>query len=154
MQTHEFTLFADYFQFYVQDEHAVGNLADSWTEEAVDRLLAVAPGVIGVGTVRNMDVRVSIEILKSTPPLDLGSWDHMVECSLVARGSRLVVAGCTDYFPEAARIPVTPATYRVRVSYGALASLSEDGLNGDDHYKLQLWPAPAIEPHVLKQRVA
>jgi hypothetical protein len=35
-----------------------------------------------------------------------------------------------------------------------LDTLSEDGLEGGDRYHLQLWPAPAIEPAVLKQRVA
>jgi hypothetical protein len=55
-QRFEFKLFADYFQFYLQDERAGGDLSESWTQEAVDRLLATAPGTIGVGTVRNMDV--------------------------------------------------------------------------------------------------
>jgi hypothetical protein len=46
----EYKLVADYHQFYLQDESAMGNLSDSWTQEAVDRLLALAPGTIGVGT--------------------------------------------------------------------------------------------------------
>ena len=57
---HEFTLFADYFQFYLQDEAASGDLSEAWTVDAVDRLLAVSPGVIGIGTVRNMDVPVEV----------------------------------------------------------------------------------------------
>jgi len=63
-----------------------------------------------------------------------------------------VIAGCTDYFPDAMRIPVPPAVYRVRVSYGGLDTLSDDGLEGDDHYRLQLWPATSIAISVLKQR--
>lgn len=31
----KFKLFADYFQFYIQDEDADGNLSDSWNDEAV-----------------------------------------------------------------------------------------------------------------------
>jgi len=58
MRRFEYTLFADYFQFYLQDESAGGDLSNSWTQEAVDRLLAVAPGTLGVGTVRNMNVPV------------------------------------------------------------------------------------------------
>lgn len=153
MSSNHFTLFADYFQFYLQDESADGNLSDSWNEEAVTRLLAVAPGTVGVGTVRNMDVPVSIEVLDSAPPLELEQWDHVVECTILVQGSRIVVAGCTDYFPDAARIQVAPGTYRVRVGYEGLASISEDGLSGNDSYKLQLWQAAEIEPTVLKQRV-
>ena len=149
----KFKLFADYFQFYIQDENADGNLSDSWNDEAVGRLLAVAPGVVGVGTVRNMDVPVSVEVLDSEAGADFDQWDHVVECTLEVSSTRLVIAGCTDYFPDAARISVSPGTYR-RACYADLNSLSEDGLEGNDRYHLQLWPAPAIEPRVLKQRAA
>jgi hypothetical protein len=147
-------LFADYFQFYPQDESAEGDLSDSWTDEATDRLLAVAPGTVGVGTVRNMEVPVRVDVLEGEPPLDAEEWDHMTECSIQIDSGRLVVAGCTDYFPEATRIPLAPGTYAVRVSYGGLASLSADGLDGDDHYRVQLWPGGATAARVLKQRAA
>lgn len=145
-------LFADYFQFYLQDESAEGDLSDYWTEEATERLLAVAPGTVGVGTVRNMVVPVSVDVLESEPPLDAAEWDHMTECSIQIDSGQLVVAGCTDYFPEATRIPLAPGTYAVRVSCGGLASLSADALDGDDHYRVQLWPGIATEAKVLKQR--
>jgi hypothetical protein len=54
---------------------------------------------------------------------------------------RLVVAGCTDYFPDAARIDVPPGSYRARIYSGNLNSLSDDGLDGDDHYRVALWNA-------------
>jgi hypothetical protein len=67
MSSYRYILFADYFQFYLQDEKVDGNLSDAWTEQAVQDLLAIAPGTIGVGTVRNMDVPVEVELLQSTP---------------------------------------------------------------------------------------
>jgi len=152
MAMYDYRLFADYFQFYLQDESGEGNLSDAWTEQAVDRLLAVAPGTVGVGTVRNMEVSVTLEILGSEPDLHPAQWDHIVECPLVVSSPKIVIAGCTDYFPDAQRIPVEPGTYRVRVCYAGLDTLSEDGLDGDDRYQLQLWPAPSTEPVVLKQR--
>ena len=152
MTTTRLDLFADYFQFYLQDESAEGDLSDSWTEEATNRLLAVALGTIGVGTVRNMDVPVTVEVLEVEPPLDLLEWDHMTECSIQINSGSLVVAGCTDYFPEAMRISVTPGTYAARISYGALESLSVDGLDGNDHYRVQIWPGIATSPKVIKQR--
>ena len=148
----EFSIFADYFQFYIQDEAADGDLSDAWSDEAVDRLFAVGPGVVGIGTVRNMDVPVTVEILDAEKAIDLAEWDHVVECTLATESTNLVNAGCTDYFPDAARIPVAPGTYRLRACYAGLATLSDDGLEGNDRYHLQLWPAPAIEPAVLKQR--
>jgi hypothetical protein len=152
MPHYDLELFADYFQFYVQDEPANGDLSGAWSNEAVARLLAVAPGVVGVGTVRNMDVPVTIEIHSVEPLADLEASDHVVECSLLVKSGRIVAAGCTDYFPEAKRIDLPSGTYRVRVSYSGLGSLSADGLEGNDRYRLQLWQAPEVEPSVLKQR--
>jgi hypothetical protein len=129
----EFNLFADYFQFYIQDESADGDLSDAWSDEAVEQLFAVRPGVVGIGTVRNMDVPVTVEVLETEKAVDLSEWDHVV---------------------DAARIPVAPGTYRLRACYAGLDTLSDGGLEGSDRYHLQLWPAPAIEPVVLKQRAA
>jgi hypothetical protein len=71
-----FDLLADYFQLYLQDEGATGDLSNSWGPEAVERLLAMAPGMIGVGTVRNMTVPVEMEIAGQEPPPDFEGWDR------------------------------------------------------------------------------
>jgi len=152
-QRFEFKIFADYFQFYLQDERASRDLSESWTQEAVDRLLATAPGTIGVGTVRNMDVPVVVEIAEKPPDDDLMAWDQVNECSIDAPSGRLVVAGCSDYFPDAARIELSAGTYRARIYYGNLTSLSGNGLEGRDHYRLTLWQAPDEPLKVLKQRI-
>ena len=59
MKSFELSLFADYFQFYIQDEAVTGDLSKAWNEETTSRLLAMAPGTIGIGT----DVPVTVEIL-------------------------------------------------------------------------------------------
>lgn len=151
MQSHQLQIFADYHQFYLQDEAADGDLSDAWNQDAVRRMLAVSSGVVGIGTVRNMDVPVTIEFLESEPPADLSGFDHVAECSLAVRRGPLVVAGCTDFFPDAARFDLTPGTYKVRLSASGLDTLSADGLDGQDHYLVQLWQAPFAEPAVLKQ---
>lgn len=149
-QSH-YDLFADYFQFYLQDEQAAGNLANSWTRAAVDRKLALAPGTIGVGTARNMTVPVEVEVADTGPlDTDWARWDQVNECSIHVPTGRLVIAGCTDYFPTAARLVVAPGWYRARIYYGGLNTLSKDGLDGDDHYKIFLWAAPEAELRILK----
>jgi hypothetical protein len=152
MQSYEYSVFADHFQFYIQDEAATGDLSESWNVETVARLLAIAPGAIGIRTVRNMDVLVAVEIHDQEPVDDFSEWDHVVEATLSVTSGRIVVAGCSDYFPDARRIKVSRGTYRVRVSYGALDSLAPDGLSGDDHYRVQLWSAAPIAVRILKQR--
>lgn len=148
----EFKLFADYFQFYLRDESVEGDLSESWSQEAVGRLLAIAPGTIGVGTVRNMNVPVVVEIAEGTPEDDASEWDQINEVDLEVSSGRVVIAGCTDYFPDAARLELSPGTYRARVYYGKLNTLSADGMDGEDHYRIVLWSAPPGPPMVIKQR--
>jgi hypothetical protein len=152
MSRHELTLFADYYQFYIQDETADGNLSDAWTDDAMKRFLAVARGTVGIGTVRNVDVPVTISILEREPAFDPEKFDQVVECSIAVESGSIVAAGCTDYFPDAVRIKVPPGPYRVRVSFEGLRSVSPDGLDGNDQYHLQLWPAPMGPVDILKQR--
>ncbi|WP_240674437.1 hypothetical protein [Burkholderia stabilis] len=155
MRTHQLELFADYFQFYLQDEIADGDLSVAWDDAAVERMLAVTEDqdVIGLGTVRNMHVPVTLEFLSDAPVNDLANFDHVVEGTLIINVGPLVVAGCMDYFPDAARFELEPGTYRVRLSGSGLGTLSEDGLEGQDHYLVQLWPAVPVEPTVLKQHL-
>jgi tetratricopeptide (TPR) repeat protein len=149
----QFELFADYLQFYLQDEQSQGNLSNSWTKKAVSDMLAVAPGVVGVGTVRNMNVPVEVEVLDSQPNDDFDEWHHVTEASLEVPSRHIIIAGCTDYLPDAACITVQPGTYKVRIYYGALDSVDEElGLDGDDHYRVVLWlDAGKVEPKVLKR---
>lgn len=73
-----------------------------------------------------------------------------VRPSIEVQSGRIVIAGCTDYFPEAKRLEVRPGTYRARIYYGDLDTLSQDGLAGNDHYRVVLWPSPPDNITVLK----
>lgn len=135
-------LFADYFQFYIQDEQVEGDLSDQWTEHAVKILLATTEGTIGIGTVRNMMVPVSIKICTTEPALlpdEQNIFGQINECDIEVSSGKIVIAGCTDYFNEAKRIEILNGVYRARIYYGNLDKLSEDGLDGEDFYEIHLW---------------
>ena len=152
-RTFQYQIFADYHQFYLQDDNiSFGDLSQAWTDEATDRLLAVAPHVIGVGTVRNMTVPVSVVIHEAGPEIDPDAWDHIVTASLQIDTGKIVVAGCTDYYPDAARIEVKPGIYEAVICYANLDSLSPDGLEGKDEYHIHLFPGSAIPPAIIKKR--
>jgi len=153
MRTFRYDIFADYHQFYLQDDDmSHGDLSEAWTEDATDRLLAVAPHVIGIGTVRNMTVPVSVAVHESRPTIKEDEWDHVTTASLRIDTGRIVVAGCTDYFPDAARIEVAPGMYEAIVCYAKLDALSADGLEGEDSYHVHLFPGQETSPAILKKR--
>ena len=117
--------------------------------QSKQRGLVVAPGVIAVGTERNFTVPVTLEVHDSQPNDDFSDWDKVNECSIEILSGTVVILGCTDYFPEAARVQVKPHCYRARIYYGGLDTVV-DFNKGDDHYKVVLWPASYSEPKILK----
>lgn len=137
---YHFELLADYFQFYLEDEGIDSDTGILWNKENTELMLALGPGIIAVGTARNMTVPVKVVIQETEPALELEKWDKVNECSVTINSGNIVVMGCTDYYPDASRIKVISAVYRARIHYGQLAELSEDGLDGEDHYEVILWP--------------
>ena len=153
MKRHDFKIMADYYQFYLADNEVEPEIPEDGTDEDVQARLKVAPHIMVVYPVRNMPVPVAVEFHDSEPITDAAVWDHIAECSLEVPSGRIVIAGCTDYLPDCARLGTVPGTYRARVHYGALGKLSADGLDGDDHYLITFWPAPASELRVTKRYV-
>jgi len=102
-------------------------------------MLALGPHVIGVGTARNMTVPVTVRICGARPDVSAEGFDRVNECAIEVETGRLVIAGCTDYFPDAARIEVVPGAYHVLIGYKGLDTLSKNGLDGDDSYRIFLW---------------
>jgi hypothetical protein len=150
-QTNAFELFADYHQILLADDRDPPPVCLEISEADCRRRLSLAPGLVVVHTARNMTVPVVIEIRPDAPPLDEAGWDHVTECSLEVETGRIVVAGLTDYWPDAARIGVKPGSWRVRALHAGLDTLSPDGLDGEDRYRLVLWPAAEKAAEVLQQ---
>jgi hypothetical protein len=151
----ELSIFADYFQFYLQDEGVHEDWGAFWTDETLERMLAVGDCSIGIATMRNMSVPVAIAVHDDAPEADFHEWELVNECSFRVRTGRVMVLGCTEGTPqERARFSLPPGSYRVRVSYVGLDTLSDDALDGDDFYRLQIWPAPPAPTLTLKTRRA
>ena len=146
------TLFADYFQFYVADTQFRADTGEIWTTEATDRMLATGEDLLAVGTARNIEVPVAIELLSAPPDDDFDHWQQVIDCSLALTSGAFVAMGCTDYQPDALTREITPGTYRARVSYRGLDTLSDDGLDGEDFYRVQLWPGETCAVNVIKRR--
>ncbi len=144
-----YQVFADYHQFYLWDhEHQLDQELD-FTQADVDNRIKAAPHLVVIQPERNMTVPVELEIATGAPEPALDGWDHVAEASLDLPSGQLEVHECTTGSVDI--LPVEPGTYRVRGYFGGLGTLSLDGLEGDDHYRIVVWPAPTGEVVVLKQ---
>lgn len=136
---YEGELLADYFQIYLCDE-ARPDLPDDYTDETIARRLMAGPYGVILHTARNMPVPVRVEWHDRPPVLDPVIHQHIVEAHFDCPSGRLVLAGLTDDAAAAPRLAVKAGPLAVRASMSGLDTLSQDGLDGDDRYLVQLWP--------------
>ena len=148
---YELRVFADYHCFLVQDDLARPTPTEAWTEALLRDQIATAPGALGVGTARAMTVPVTVEV-RATPPVDenTAAWDHITQAGLHIDSGRILVS-MFDNRPELPRIPIPPGTYTARVYTAGLNTLSPNGLDGEDRYRIVLWPGQVQQPEVLKR---
>jgi hypothetical protein len=153
-QTYELMMFAEHYQFYVYDSSAdPGELSIYWDDESRENMLMVTDNLLGIGTVRHLDVPVICELYDEEPkgePLD--EFDHVLRCSLEIPSGRLVISGATEDIYEAHKVEVEPGKYGVRIYYGALDDVDDEGFEGEDFYKIALWHTDRpLVYEVLKQ---
>lgn len=165
---HRFTVFADYYQFYLQDLQAYSQWLGShgtdpdlppagWTRQAVHIYrIGVEPHSLSVGTARNDRVTATLRVHSAEPPAWAKDAEHIVEADLDVPNGDVAVYGPTDNPDREAHISIAPGLYRVRVSYRPSAppaiETGETGYGGHFIYQADLWPAIMPAPLVvLKQ---
>lgn len=144
-----YSIFADYHQFYLWDAKVAPAAPTDYTDDDIANRIKAAPNVVVIQPERNMSVPVELEVLAEPPPVDLDHWDHIAEASLELPSGELEVQECTGGSVD--RIALEPGSYRVRAHFGGLDDLSPDGLEGNDHYAISLWPGPVAPVSILKQ---
>ncbi|MFD5142877.1 hypothetical protein [Streptomyces sp. NPDC058401] len=121
--------------------------------------LAVTDGAVAIGTAVNVTVAVIVHVLAEQPDDDTEDFDHVVEASLHLASGRLVVMGCTDYLPDAARFDMPADWIRVRASRRNLAAAVDADVDSSEspetaeQLRLQAWPALFSAPHIIKRWV-
>ena len=143
-------LFADYHQVYLCDD-AHSRLPEEWTEDNLRQRINRTDHALVISTARNTEVPLKVELHTSRPSPDLAAVDHAIEASLRVPSGKLIVAGLSDYGKTAIRVAVPAGDLRALVLSGGLSTLSADGLDGDDHYVVHLWPEKASGVVVLRQ---
>jgi hypothetical protein len=143
------SIFADYNQFYVLDPGKSGSQApEHWSDRDVANRAMIAPGVVVICPIRNMEVPVEVGIWDSEPQVIFAAWQHVIEAPLDT-GGLIEIHECTGGSKACFR--VERGEYTVRALYRGLDTLSEDGLQGEDFYEIQIWKSPCTSLRVISR---
>jgi hypothetical protein len=148
----EFSIFADYNMFFLlADTTKVPHVNSGLLTQLMTDLIAASPGVVIVGTVRRVTVPVTVELWSDEPTESDSAWDHITEASIHPSTGVIRLVGDTSAPDNAPSVTVVASDCRVRVYSAGFDTLSEDGLDGNDRYRLMLWPAPTQPSRVVKR---
>jgi hypothetical protein len=148
MACYNIEIFADYNQFYIWDSGVNPRAPEEYSDEDIQRMVKITTHVVVIQPVRNMTVPVQLQIHECDPGCNPALWNHIVDCSLILPTGQLQVHECTG--GPKLDINISAGSWRVRALFSGLDAISEDGLEGDDLYCIQLWPSTAIPLHVVK----
>lgn len=150
MSLYKFELFADYFQFYLMDVKSNDDTSVIWSREAHDNKLGILKNTLAIGTFRNVDVNVEIELCENEPIVNLEEWDQAAVGFFEIISGECAVFGCTDYLPEAKTIKLKPGNYSALSLAKGLDTITSEWEPADDLYKVILWPSSKKEFKGLK----
>jgi hypothetical protein len=153
---------ADYGQIYIEssatdddpweeDDKYMGALNDA-TESG--RFVGVRPGLIDLKTPGqwNFETPMRLETWSAEPADDQVDWDHEVDVDFDVPGGWISFAPSGLGSSSAQRAEIPPGNYRVRVSGRGFTALGGAGAEGDDNYRLRLWPRERPADPVLRKR--
>jgi ribosomal protein S13 len=117
------------------------------------RFVGVRPGFINLLTPGqwNWHAPLRLEVWSAEPPDDRGDWDHEVDADFDVPDGRInFMAPTGGGYDASADIPA--GRYRARISGRGFTELGHAGANGDDSYRLRLWPRGQREEPELRKR--
>lgn len=156
--SYQLDITVDYNQFFLEDsEHEpdpeeLETLSD---EEACARHVGSVPGLLNVHTAKYYGV-VHLEVIvrRDQPDDILTLWDNVAEVSIEVPSGYLVVYAPSGDFDESPHLAIPPDTYRARVYASGVETVDEYMEEGEDYYRVVLWPGPFRDPALLHAGIA
>lgn len=142
--------YTSYHQFYIADKLCDEDTSnDFWTDEAYKDRIAFNSCGLGIGTECYGNVKGEVAILeKPIENIDLIKYDHIVEAGIEIKSGVLQILNCPNNEVEF-EMKLKNGKYRVRVYSSNLATVIDD--DGDDYYKIEVWPDEETEKKVIKR---
>jgi hypothetical protein len=136
-------VYADYCQFYLQDQASTADTSVIWDDPGTsEHQLAVADGLVAVGTKRFGTVPVRVETYPVEPKLDPAGLDRINETGIVI-STRLCIGNPISVAPLPEVTTLPPGVYGIRILYLFQDQVTNDQI-GNDRYIIQLWPTTEL----------
>lgn len=142
--------YTSHHQFYICDKGSSGDTASDgfWTEDAFNDRLAIEDGILGIGTECYGPIRGEVIILNAkNESIDSDLYDHIVEGGIEIKSGMVQILDCPSSEIQL-ELSVKPGFYRTRIYSINLPSV--DGDEGEDFYKIEIWPDSEMARTVLK----
>jgi hypothetical protein len=143
-----FTLFADYHQFYLFDDDVQPPYPETVSDDHIAQGFQCAANLVAIYTGVAADVSVAVSVAPREPEVDLSAWDQAFRCHINAPSGRLVLAGCTDFVPSCPRISVPAGCC------GMLVCARGIGKEEREEYHISVWSGTFAPPLLLKRHHA
>ena len=145
-------LYTSYNQFYICDKDSKGDTGSNfWTNDAFNDRLATEDGVLGVGTECYGPIKGEIEVLdEAKDSINMDSYDHIVEAGIEIKSGTIQILDCPTSTVQL-DLKVNSGFYRARIYSSNLATV--DGDEGDDFYRVEIWPDQNSKRVVLKRYI-
>lgn len=148
----KFNFYTAYNQFYIADKDFEGNTGSDffWDDEAFIYRLAIDKDILGISTACYGNVKGELVILKEAVDINnYNFFDHIVEGGIEVKTGFINILDCPNNSIEM-EIKVMPGKYRVRIYSFNLNSITDED-DGDDYYKIEIWPDDNMKRKILKQ---
>ena len=147
---YNFDFYTQYNQFYIADKFSKADTGseDFWNNTAYNERLAILGNTLGIRIQSYGHVKGEIIILeKASEEVNHKFFDHIVEGGIDVNSGLLEILDCPNSNLEL-EIKLNPQRYRFRIYSSNLSSVIDD--DGDDYYKIEIWPDNDMERKVLK----
>lgn len=150
MAKYRLSIFADYFQFIVQDEESKDDFGELWRDAPAGMMVAAGETALSFGTLRNVDVEVELHVVDEPPEIRSDQFDHVVEGAFASPIGKILVLGCTEDFKEASRLEIAPGSYGFLYLISGVHTIKHEWEPAEDLYSVYIWPAEKRELRPVK----
>ena len=151
---YKFDFVTSYSQFYLTSDHGDKSIEDNTSypdDNDLEDRLYIEEKFITIYAGSYGHIRGELFVLdKANPNIEYELYDHVAEGGLDVETGELQILHCPTSAVEF-KVKVKPGIYRVRVLFSKLYTNQLDEFEGDDRYRIEVWPDNNIEKKVLKR---